>query len=335
MSVPLNRTDVAKRNSKLEGELKSCKAELGKLRKQLQQMERQNTKNCRDLHNKLDKLLLQDNPSPTQTRQGIIPAINPIGYLESCFPEKNGTPRQGSITPTSKAKLKILWGTNPHHTLDGLEHFTHLWVVFYFHENGNIAVKSKVRPPQLSGEKKGLFSTRTPHRPNPIGLSLCKIDSIEQDTIYLSGVDIIDGTPILDIKPYIPAFDNPELHPLVHLYALPENKEITGNVGAAYFTSPTFVKNVHDKFTISYSDEAKNQLDKIVENGLHHCRFLSSALDIENAIAEVICNEPRSIYRRTECGNKPYGFIVDGMNVTCMINETGTVSIISIKEVSV
>ena len=96
-----------------------------------------------------------------------------------------------------------------------MEAYSHAWIIFLFHDNDNIAVKSKVRPPQLDGERFGLFSTRTPHRPNPIGLSLCKIDKIEDDTVFFSGVDIIDGTPILDIKPYIPAFDNPDLHALV------------------------------------------------------------------------------------------------------------------------
>lgn len=191
-----------------------------------------------------------------------------------------------------------------------------------------------MRPPQLSGEKKGLFSTRTPHRPNPIGLSLCKIDSIANDTICLSGVDIINGTPILDIKPYIPAFDNAELHPLVHLHALPESKEITGNVAAAYFTSPNYVKNTQSKFQVFYSNEAKDHLENLVQIGLQG-RFLSNEDDIKNAIAEVICNEPRSIYRRTVCGNKPYGFIVDGLNITCMIdNNQGVVTIVSIKQVT-
>lgn len=103
--VPANKNNRSKCNLKIEGDLKSCRTELGKLRKQMQQMERSHVKNVRDLHSKLDRLLQQDNSIQSQHS---IPTMNPIGILESCFPEKNGTPRQGSISPTSKAKVNLL-----------------------------------------------------------------------------------------------------------------------------------------------------------------------------------------------------------------------------------
>ena len=78
-----------------------------------------------------------------------------------------------------------------------------------FHKNTNKTVKAKVRPPRLNGTKIGVFSSRSPHRPNPIGLSLAKLDGIDGNVLYLSGIDILDGTPVLDIKPYIPFYDQP------------------------------------------------------------------------------------------------------------------------------
>ena len=141
---------------------------MAKLRKLLKDLEREQVKQMAKAHQKLDQLAQKDISS---TSQASVPTMGAIGYLESCFAVKNGTPRQGSICPTSKAKLRILWGTNARHTLEGLEKFSHVWLIFLFHANDNAAVKAKVRPPQLDGEKLGLFATRTPHRPNPIGLS--------------------------------------------------------------------------------------------------------------------------------------------------------------------
>ena len=91
--------------------------------------------------------------------------------------------------------------------LDGLEGFTHVWIVFVFHKNKNRRALTKVKPPRLEGRKAGVFATRTPHRPNPIGLSAVRLERIHGNNIYLSGVDFVDGTPVLDLKPYVPFAD--------------------------------------------------------------------------------------------------------------------------------
>lgn len=83
-------------------------------------------------------------------------------------------------------------------------------ILYHFHKNSATHVRAKVSPPRLNGIKTGVFATRSPHRPSPIGLSLVKIDRIIQNTIYFSGVDMVNQTPVLDIKPYIPQYDNPE-----------------------------------------------------------------------------------------------------------------------------
>ncbi|XP_054545152.1 tRNA (adenine(37)-N6)-methyltransferase isoform X2 [Talpa occidentalis] len=136
----------------------------------------------------------------------------PIGYLESCFSAKNGTPRQASICSHSRACLKIRKSifNNPEHSLMGLEEFSHVWILFVFHKNGHLNCKAKVQPPRLNGAKTGVFSTRSPHRPNAIGLTLAKLERVEGGTVYLSGIDMIHGTPVLDIKPYIADYDSPQ-----------------------------------------------------------------------------------------------------------------------------
>ncbi|KAM4052743.1 tRNA (adenine(37)-N6)-methyltransferase [Anomaloglossus baeobatrachus] len=136
----------------------------------------------------------------------------PIGYIESCFTGKNGTPRQPSICSLSRGSLKISKKVfnNPEHSLMGLQQFSHVWILFIFHKNGHLSCKAKVQPPRLNGAKTGVFSTRSPHRPNAIGLTLAKLDKVEGDTVYLSGIDMIQGTPVLDIKPYIAEYDSPQ-----------------------------------------------------------------------------------------------------------------------------
>src|SRR5262249_50831961 len=95
-----------------------------------------------------------------------------------------------------------------------LDQFSHLWIIFVFHEHGSKNWKPSIRPPRLGGAKKvGVLASRSPHRPNPIGLSVVEIASLDADAeggpeIHVRGVDLLDGTPVLDIKPYVPYADS-------------------------------------------------------------------------------------------------------------------------------
>ncbi|RVE76152.1 hypothetical protein OJAV_G00005630 [Oryzias javanicus] len=155
-----------------------------------------------------------DSPTSPQTslEQGIIQTM-PIGFISSCFAVKNGTPRQPTVCGPSRAELRIQQNVfnNPQHTLVGLQQFSHVWIIFLFHRNGHLSCKAKVKPPRLNGQRVGVYSTRSPHRPNALGLTLAKLDKIEGDTLYLSDIDMIAGTPVLDIKPYIPDYDCPDV----------------------------------------------------------------------------------------------------------------------------
>lgn len=151
-------------------------------------------------------------PSPQAAlEQGHIQTV-PIGYISSCFSMKNGTPRQPTVCGPSRGELRIKQSVfnNPEHALVGLEQFSHVWIIFLFHKNGHLSCKAKVKPPRLNGQRVGVYSTRSPHRPNALGLTLAKLDKIEGDTLHLSGIDMIAGTPVLDIKPYIPEYDSPD-----------------------------------------------------------------------------------------------------------------------------
>lgn len=106
--------------------------------------------------------------------------------------------------------VEIKFGNCPEHSLDGLDEFSHVWLLFLFDQNTpGSTPKAKVYPPRLGGTPTGLFATRSPHRPNPIGLTLCRLDGVKGSRLSLSGVDLVDGTCILDVKPFIPRYDAP------------------------------------------------------------------------------------------------------------------------------
>lgn len=138
--------------------------------------------------------------------------IEPIGVIRSCYPEKFGIPRQPGIATAAKATLELLGDYGHPDTVRGLEHCSHLWLLFLFSEHLDRGWTPLVRPPRSAGGKMGVFATRSTFRPNPIGLSVVKLDQVEiknnQAILHLSGVDILDGTPIIDIKPYLPYADS-------------------------------------------------------------------------------------------------------------------------------
>jgi tRNA (adenine37-N6)-methyltransferase len=138
--------------------------------------------------------------------------FKPIGHIRTVFHEKRAVPRQPQLGTQLLGCIQLSPDlfTNPEHALQGLEEFSHIWILYHFHKNAP-HTKSKVAPPRLSGQKIGVFSTRSPHRPCPIGLSLVHIDKIENSCIYFYGTDMVDDTPVLDIKPYIPHYDTPSV----------------------------------------------------------------------------------------------------------------------------
>ena len=139
--------------------------------------------------------------------------IKPIAKIQNGFPEKFGIPRQSGLVPTMG---KIVF-EEEHRTPDalkGLEGFSHLWLIWHFSLNEKKAWSPTVRPPRLGGNKRvGVFATRSPFRPNPLGLSCVKMEKIVCEegsgtVIYVTGADLADGTPIYDIKPYLPFTDS-------------------------------------------------------------------------------------------------------------------------------
>lgn len=143
--------------------------------------------------------------------------MTPIATLHTCYKEKFGIPRQPNLVKEAKARLVFFPEFASPEAVRELTGFSHIWLVFLFHQSirkgdTETAWSPMVRPPRLGGNKKvGVFASRSPFRPNPIGLSAVCLESVEQSpqgpVLHLSGVDILDQTPILDIKPYLPYSD--------------------------------------------------------------------------------------------------------------------------------
>jgi tRNA-Thr(GGU) m(6)t(6)A37 methyltransferase TsaA len=210
--------------------------------------------------------------------------IIPIGIVESCYPDKFGTPRQPGLVKEALAKILIHPQSQPKESLSGLEGFSHLWIIFWFHQNKAGRFHAKIHPPRLEGKTMGVFATRTPHRPNPIGLSLVEIVKILHDGVLVRGADLISGTPVLDIKPYLPEVE-----------AVPNAKQ-----------GWTSVVDEKPTIQIEWSDEAWTQFQAWSSR-----RAAGAAAAVGENLQELIENtiklDPRpTVYKGYEDGDSPY-----------------------------
>ena len=215
--------------------------------------------------------------------------FDPIATIETPFKERFGTPRQPALVPSSWGVIRLKPESHLQGALEGLEGFSHIWLIFVFHQNANKAVRAKIHPPRMEGAKMGLFATRTPHRPNPIGLSVVKLERIEGQTLYVSGVDLVDGTPILDIKPYLPSSDRVDL-------------ATAGWTGS----------KAERKLRVDFTERAMSDLDAKVG--------LDTSGRYRDAIQELLELDPRPVfYKGTPEAPNPYtdryGFRFEDLNV--------------------
>ncbi len=169
-------------------------------------------------------------------------AFTPIGTMHTSFTEKFGVPRQSGMVPGAKGVLKLRDDPAFADALNHLEAFSHVWIIFLFHKSTQRGWRPTVEPPRLGApERMGVFASRSPHRPNPIGLSVVRLDRVNREAaggieIHVSGVDLLDGTPVLDLKPYVPYADS---------VSDARNGWATGNIR---------------KYTVSFSEDCESSL---------------------------------------------------------------------------
>jgi tRNA (adenine37-N6)-methyltransferase len=127
--------------------------------------------------------------------------LEPIGYVRSSLTSKVEAARQPRVGTDTQALIELLPGRHFEHALDDLASWELIWVIFWFHLNAGW--RPKVLPPRSTTGRKGVFATRSPHRPNPLGISVVRLERIAGLTLHIRDADILDGTPVLDLKPYI------------------------------------------------------------------------------------------------------------------------------------
>jgi len=194
--------------------------------------------------------------------------FKPIGTLHTCFKEKFGIPRQMNLVKNAPGTLVFHPEFARKEAVRELSGFSHIWLIFVFHKAVTNTWPVMVRPPRLGGNKKvGVFASRSPFRPNPVGMSAVRLKSVEINSrgpiLHLAGVDILDNTPVLDIKPYLPYSDS-----------IPQAK------GGFAPTPP------ESGFHINFSDKALGQ-----------CTLLEKDIpDLRSIITQVLENDPRPGY---------------------------------------
>ena len=212
--------------------------------------------------------------------------LQPVGILSSPYREKFAVPRQPGLVKSAQARLELLPPCNDPQTLRGIEQFSHLWLIFQFHECAEQGWHPTVRPPRLGGnERVGVFASRSPFRPNGLGLSVVELRGVQQQGsrlwLELGGVDLVDGTPILDIKPYVPYADS---LPLANGGFAPE--------------APALMP-------VEFEPQA--------EVSLHQQQVRYPQL--RSFIAEVLAQDPRPAYRQQADDDREYGVHLYEFNV--------------------
>lgn len=229
--------------------------------------------------------------------------ITAIGVAHSPYREKFAIPRQPGLAPSVKTTIEFFAPYNDSAMFDGIKQHSHLWVEFLFHQNLEQGWSPKVRPPRLGGNKKlGVFATRSSFRPNGIGLSVGKLlevnDKGGQIQLVLQGLDLLDGTPIVDIKPYLPYADS----------------IVEAQAGFAQ-EKPEFMR-------VSFTEQAIEQCK----------RHAAHTPELKQVITEVLSQDPRPAYKKNEADKKIYGVKLFNVNVKWQVidNENRVVAIESI-----
>jgi tRNA-Thr(GGU) m(6)t(6)A37 methyltransferase TsaA len=229
-------------------------------------------------------------------------AFRPIGILRSCYTDKFGVPRQPGLVTAAEARLELFPAFAREEAFKGIEGFSHVWLIFVFHECIADGWRPTVRPPRLGGRRKvGVFASRSPHRPNPIGISAVELLGLSPEetglVLRLRGVDLLDGTPVLDVKPYVPYAD-----------AIPE-------AAAGFATQPP-----GREWAVEITPQAQVQIAAADPDG---------GLRLGLLLAQILRQDPRPGYMdrypdRTEFGMRLYDLEIrwrltgDGIQVTAV-----------------
>ena len=217
--------------------------------------------------------------------------IEPIGIIHTCFEEKFGIPRQPGLIPEATGFIELCAPYDRAECVRGLEGFSHIWLSFIFHGCPEGQWSPTVRPPRLGGnERVGVFATRSTFRPNAMGLSVVELDRIEVDPvvrIYVRGHDLMDQTPIVDIKPYLTWADS-----------LPH-------------ATSGFAREEPSPIPVRFTSEAEASLEALEPN--HPT--------IKSLIERVIGFDPRPAYKQKDSASQAFGVKLSGFNIRWVVED--------------
>lgn len=224
--------------------------------------------------------------------------ITPIGYISTPYKEKFAIPRQPGLVKSAKGIIQLEPEFSDINAFRGIDEFSHLWLIFQFHQVPKGKWRPLVRPPRLGGnEKLGVFATRSTHRPNNMGLSVVQFEKVENKDgkvlVHVSGVDLMDGTPILDIKPYIAYVDS-----------ISEAKS-------------GFASEAPKPMQVEFSEVAQQALIK----------YKKQHPDLEQLITETLALNPAPAYHNEQDKNadRTYGVKLLDLNVTWKNTSSGLI----------
>jgi tRNA-Thr(GGU) m(6)t(6)A37 methyltransferase TsaA len=185
--------------------------------------------------------------------------LTPIGVARSPFKDKRSAPRQPAAARGAQGTIELFEHDGYKHALSDLDTWSHIWVVFWFDRNRGWT--PKVLPPR-SAKKRGVFATRSPHRPNPLGLSALALERIEGRILHVRDIDLLDGTPVLDIKPYVPYTD-----------ALPA-------AGSGWLAETMTLRSEDPgpRYSVSFDERAREQLTWLAERSELDLRVLAERI---------------------------------------------------------
>ncbi|GAB2691217.1 tRNA (N6-threonylcarbamoyladenosine(37)-N6)-methyltransferase TrmO [Aliiglaciecola aliphaticivorans] len=213
--------------------------------------------------------------------------ISPIGYINTPYKEKFAIPRQPGLVTAARGQIHFYQAFNSADFIRGIEQFSHLWLIFQFHQTANKSTSPLVRPPRLGGNAKvGVFASRSTHRPNNLGMSAVKLEKIisedGQQSLLISGMDLLDNTPIIDIKPYIPYSDSIPLAEAGYGQTRPQ-----------------------DSLVVKFSQAANEQLI------IHQPQYPQLTVLIE----QILGQDPRPAYHKNKPSERLYGVTLYNLNI--------------------
>jgi len=206
-------------------------------------------------------------------------SLQRIATIRSCYPQRFGIPRQAGLVNSATATINFEATQDNQLALRDIASFSHLWVIYVFHGKDYPVYKPLVQPPRLGGKKTmGVYATRSPNRINPIGLSAVKVDRVEQNAteikVHVLGGDFLDGTPVLDVKPYVPFVD------------------------AIEDARSEWAHPLDDMLPVDWLEDARSQLFDCMEN-------TQPSINVEHLqqlINETIAQDPRPAHERSKDG---------------------------------